>query len=209
MDVVNNGKSWVPYKEYSIKSRLDWLAGIIDSDGSSTTEGGLQIVSINKEFLKDIQYLLSTLGVNSKICKGDVEGFRTLPDGKGGMKEYYCKESSRILVSAYEMQNLVKLGLITHRVDFTLFNPNRDASRFTTIISIEKQEKLEDFVYCFTEKKEHKGIFNGILTGQCGEIPLCSYDSCRLLSINLYNFVNKPFTSEASFNWEKFKHVVI
>lgn len=40
------------------------------------------------------------------------------------------------------------------------------------------------------------------------EIPLCPYDSCRLLSINLYNFVDKPFTPQASFSWSRFKHVV-
>ena len=39
------------------------------------------------------------------------------------------------------------------------------------------------------------------------EIPLCPYDSCRLLSINLFYFVDAPFTNEATFNWEKFKMV--
>jgi len=204
----NNSKNWVPINEYSIKSRLDWLAGVIDSDGTATIEGGLQIVSVNKKFLSKVQTLLSTLGVNSKICKGSTEGFRTMPNGKGGYKDFYCQEANRILVSAFEMQNLVKLGLNTHRVNFTQYSPNRDASRFVTVVSIEQQEELEDFVYCFTEEKEHKGIFNGILTGQCGEIPLCPYDSCRLLSVNLTKFVDNPFTDKAAFNWDRFKYVV-
>ncbi|MCK4990614.1 MAG: adenosylcobalamin-dependent ribonucleoside-diphosphate reductase, partial [Bacteroidales bacterium] len=50
--------------------------------------------------------------------------------------------------------------------------------------------------------------FKTVSTNPCGEIPLCPYDSCRLLAINLYNYVEEPFTEKAKFNWEKFrKHV--
>lgn len=50
--------------------------------------------------------------------------------------------------------------------------------------------------------------FRTVSTNPCGEIPLCPYDSCRLLSLNLYSYVNKPFTGDASFDFDKFrKHV--
>ncbi len=50
--------------------------------------------------------------------------------------------------------------------------------------------------------------FRTVSTNPCGEIPLCPYDSCRLLSVNLYSYVENPFTSSASFNYDKLKQHV-
>ncbi len=47
--------------------------------------------------------------------------------------------------------------------------------------------------------------YKTVSTNPCGEIPLCPYDSCRLIAVNLYSYVDNPFTDKAKFNFDKFK----
>jgi len=76
------------------------------------------------------------------------------------------------------------------------------------VLNIIKNDIKED-VYDITVKDNHNLFANGSLSSNCGEIPLCSYDSCRLLLINLYNYVENKFTVNAKFNFELFKQHVI
>ncbi len=67
-------------------------------------------------------------------------------------------------------------------------------------------EKLEN-MYCKPETISNY-FKRSILNVDCGEIPLCPTDSCRLIAINLYSFVNDPFTEIAEFDFNKFTQVV-
>lgn len=62
-------------------------------------------------------------------------------------------------------------------------------------------------VYDINVMDNHNFFANGILVHNCGEIPLSPYDACRLMAMNLYSYVENPFTDEAYFNYELFsKH---
>ena len=59
-----------------------------------------------------------------------------------------------------------------------------------------------------TQDDHNTLIFNGIVTGNCGEQPLPPYGSCLLGSVNLTRFVREPFTERAKFDWSEYREVV-
>ena len=199
-----NPKFKVPLNA-SISDRLRWFEGYSDADGCISRNGtneSLQIASIEKEFLLNVRLMLNTLGIHSKVTLCREERTTLLPDGKGGKKEYDCKEIYRLLVSSYELYKLSQLGFKPKRLVFEIRKPQRDANQFVKVVSIEKSYENVD-TYCFTEPLKHMGVFNGILTGQCAEILLYSdhkeYAVCNLASIAVNTFVKKfdqkePFT---------------
>jgi ribonucleotide reductase alpha subunit len=193
-------KFYIPMSDTSISDRLNFLAGLIDTDGSRNSEdGSVSITSINKPFMDKLKLMLTTLGVRSTVSRVREAVDRLMPDGKGGYKKYHCQDCYRLTIAAWHMYKLNKLGLHTHRVD-TECHPNRDASRFITVISI-SESPMADKVYCMNEPKNHTFIANGMLTGNCAELPLGAWGSCNLGSINLAKFVD---TYTGKFCWGSF-----
>jgi ribonucleoside-diphosphate reductase alpha chain len=177
-----------------LDNKLRWLEGYLDADACIARNGtneSIQVVSIEIEFLKDVQLMLQTMGVNAKIVDMLPERQALLPDGKGGQKLYDCKESKRLLINSNDLYHLHLIGFSPKRLKFSPRKPQRECSQFVKIVSIENTGRLAD-TYCVSEPLEHKAVFNGILTGNCNEISLSSsQDSsfvCVLSSINLLHW---------------------
>jgi hypothetical protein len=179
-------KSFVPMGSWSVKSRLDWFAGLLDGDGCLLKEGGTQISSVNRDFLLAVQKMLTTLGVSTKVRFMREAGERMLPDGKGGKKLYFCATMYRMMIGAVEMQSLIKLGLRCERLQLDGYAPQRNAGQFVTVEDV-IDAGVADEVYCFTEPKRHTGCFEGIVTGQCGEATLENGEPCNLVEQALCN----------------------
>ena len=178
--VSHNGnlkdKFFVPTVNYTIDSKLKWLAGLLDSDGTVARNGtneSLQVNSIHIEFLREIQLMLQTMGVTSKINNSCDAGMRMLPlnDGSGKSGEFYCQEAWRLLISSSGLFKLAQLGLKTHRLKWEERLPQRNAEQFVSVKEIVDEGRYDD-TYCFNESKRHMGMFNGILTGNCNEVNL-------------------------------------
>lgn len=193
-------KFYIPMSDTSVSDRLNFLAGLIDTDGSRNSEdGSVSITSINKPFMDRLRLMLTTLGIHSTVSRVRAAADRLMPDGKGGYKKYYCQDCYRLTIASWYMNKLNKLGLHTHMVDTECY-PNRDASRFITVVSI-SEAPMADKVYCMNEPKNHTFIANGMLTGNCAELPLGAWGSCNLGSINLAKFVDM---ATGKFCWGSF-----
>lgn len=167
-------KFFVPSDSYSIKCRLDWLAGYLDADGCvyrNGTNEALTASSTEKEFLREVQLMLQTLGVSSKVKPMYEGGNRLLPanDGTGEFKEFSCQDTYRLIITSNDSFKLLELGLDLKRLKIEKRLPQRDAKRFISVESVIDEGRADD-TFCFNEPKRHMGMFNGILTGQCVEI---------------------------------------
>jgi ribonucleotide reductase beta subunit family protein with ferritin-like domain len=164
---INKDKYFVPIN-YSLNTKLRWLEGYVDADGctktSATGHTAIQIGSINKDFLLDIQLMLTTLGINAAIKLNKPAGESFLPDGKGGNAYYKTKEIYVMYITCSSVQQLRQLGFAPKRLQLSNMQVEGQ-QRLVSILSIEDTGRVSP-TYCFNEPIKHCGTFNGIVTGQ-------------------------------------------
>lgn len=191
-----------------------YLNGLFFSDGSAQySEDGrgkkatvsLRLNQSNLELLEDVQQLLLMFGVVSKIYKRRDSGKRSLPDGKGGKKDYFCKTNYDLIINRPNcITYLREIGLIGRKGDLlrkSLEQRGEDCNKperfITKIVSIESKGR-ED-VYCLHEPETNSFIANGIATGNCVEISMTGktidgrsgWQFCNLSTIN-GSLIEKP-----------------
>ncbi len=165
---INKDKFVVPIN-YSVKTRVDWLSGFVDADGcvnkSNKGATSIQISSVEPDFLKDIQIMLTTLGVKTNISKVRDAGMYPMPDGRGGLKDYVHKESYVLYITHDGVRQLVGLGFNPHRLNLVIHDYVKANPSLIKIEAIVDEGRFDD-TYCFNEPILHAGTFNGIVTGQ-------------------------------------------
>jgi ribonucleoside-diphosphate reductase alpha chain len=197
-----------------LSAKLRWLEGLSDGDGCVVNVDGLkniQIASTHQDFLKDVVYMLQTLGINASMSSPQEACSRMMPDGRGGSKMYECKKLYRINIDTNSLIHLKTLGFNPKRLDIgEIRPPHHITNRFVRIASVQDDGEIGD-TYCFNEPKEHKGIFNGVLTSQCSEI--IEYSSpdeiavCNLSSICLPTYIEKKPDGTSFYNFEKLHEI--
>ncbi|TDX99663.1 LAGLIDADG family homing endonuclease [Thiohalophilus thiocyanatoxydans] len=195
-----------------------YLRALFQADGTVNISGksqscSIRLASSHRKLLQEVQMLLSNFGVFCRIHKRRDAGKRSLPDGHGGSKEYNCQADHELIIDGESREQFMdEIGfLLDYKNDryreWAAERPLYKSQKFTsTVESIDYVGR--EAVFDTTQQDHNTVIFNGLVTGQCGEQPLPPYGSCLLGSINLTKFVRNPFTPEASFDWEEYQKVV-
>lgn len=207
--------SWVTeYKQrlpkgifnWSVESKHEFIAGVFDADGTaqdSAVKGfHYQLASINKNWLYDIQQLLKTIGVYSKMSlmrKGGVTDFKH----RGGVLKVV--DCWRLTIPQKYSIKLAAQVIFSRLVSFQDKKLVYNLKPFyNKIVSIEN-DGIEKKVYCCTVPTTHSlSLSSGNHWGNCGEVPSGAFSSCRLMALNLTSFVRNSFTQNAFFDFERF-----
>ena len=203
-------KYYVPINQ-SLKVKLEWLAGYFDGDGCVIKHTGgkacsIQVASIHKEFLTDVQFLLQTLGVHTMLSLMRKKQKKEMPGG-----DYECKDLYRLMIHSNGVYHLKTIGFAPKRLKIDYDKPQRSAIHFNRIVSVDDFEEYDD-TYCFNEPLKHKGIFNGILTGNCTEIMEYTAPDeiavCNLASICLPSYLKTNDKNEQYIDYNLMKEKV-
>lgn len=176
-----------------------YIRGLFATDGQINWSKNKQCFSIrlsqsNRALLCEVQVLLQNFGIVSSVHSLRAAGTRRMPDGNGGMKDYWCEEAFELVVSSANAKTFAeKVGFMldTHAELYAAWERSWVRGPYKEDFTDEIQSigfvGVEP-VYCTTQASHHTFIAAGIVTGNCGEQFLEDREACNLAEVFPANF---------------------
>lgn len=168
-----------------LSMKINWVNEIVKKYGY-IDNSGFNMTHTDKDFLRNVLYLLQTLGCDPFLCVLNIDDTTT---------------TYRLTLVASDVHQLRLLGVTIYGII------QESAVKHVTIKGIIRTGRISD-TYCFTEKERGMGVFGGVLTGQCNEIALVSNKEniavCNLASICLSKCVD---ITTQTFDFAKLEYV--
>jgi len=175
---------------------VGFLQGLFTADGTVNLSEekkscDVRLASSSKQLVEDVQLLLLNFGIVSKIHLRREAGYRAMPDGKGGQKDYFAHADYELLIDKANRDRFIAgIGFIERAkqdkaarfIEAKTRHSNRETF-MTKVVRIE-DAGLAD-VYDLTEPQTSSFIANGLVIHNCGEQFLGPFENCCLGSINL------------------------
>jgi ribonucleoside-diphosphate reductase alpha chain len=193
-----------------------FLQALFTADGQ-VNDGGEKGCSVRLSashlvLLKDVQRLLLNFGIASRIYENRrLAGYRMMPDGKGGSKEYFHQPQHELAISKTNLIRFAnEIGFLTEAKQSKLadylsrmIRGPYEESFLATVLTIEP-DGVEP-VYDLHQPDTHSFIANGLVVHNCGEQWLGPYENCCLGSVNL----NEHCGPDGTVDWELLRQSVV
>jgi ribonucleoside-diphosphate reductase alpha chain len=193
-----------------------FLQALFTADGQ-VNDGGekgcsVRLSSSHLSLLKDVQRLLLNLGIASRIYENRrLAGYRPMPDGKGGTKDYYTQSQHDLAISKTNLIRFAnEIGFLTEAKQSKLADYLSRMVRgpydepFLATVFVIEPDGVEP-VYDLHQPDTHSFIANGLVVHNCGEQWLGPYENCCLGSVNL----NEHCGPEGTVDWELLRQSVV
>ncbi len=186
-----------------------FLQALFTADGQ-VNDGGekgcsVRLSASHLNLLKDVQRLLLNFGVASKIYENRrTEGYRLMPDGKGGNKEYFHKAQHELVISKTNLVAFAnEIGFMAEAKNAKLGDYLTRKVRgpyqehfLATVLAVEPDGV--EAVYDLRQPETHSFVANGLVVHNCGEQWLGPHENCCLGSVNLAQHLGP----EGTVDWE-------